>query len=139
MPADVFFDASVLIYAVVQDADRARIAEEVLAAGGSISVHVLNDLVAVMRRKLRMPWKQVLETTDLIRSLCATPVPLTLAMHVRAMNISQRYKYQIYDALVIAAALERGCSVLYSEDMQGGQVIETLQIRNPFRARRKGF
>ncbi|WP_252263399.1 hypothetical protein [Paracidobacterium acidisoli] len=40
--------------------------------------------------------------------------------------------YQIYDALVIAAALEAGCTTLYSEDMQDGQKIDGLTIRNPF-------
>jgi predicted nucleic acid-binding protein len=54
-------------------------------------------------------------------------------MHDEALRISQRYKYGIYDSLVIAAALEGGCSVLYSEDMQHGQSIGSLKIRNPFR------
>ena len=42
-------------------------------------------------------------------------------------------KYHIYDAPVIAAALEASCSTLYSEDMHDGQVIDGLTIRNPFR------
>jgi predicted nucleic acid-binding protein len=44
----------------------------------------------------------------------------------------ERYGYYIYDALVIAAALEASCRTLYSEDMRDGQVIEGLTIRNPF-------
>ncbi|HSS51364.1 MAG TPA: PIN domain-containing protein, partial [Thermoanaerobaculia bacterium] len=70
MPADVFFDTSVLIYAVAQDPDRTAVAEQLLLSGGFVSVQVLNELVAVTRRKLQMPWNQVLETTQLIRSLC---------------------------------------------------------------------
>jgi predicted nucleic acid-binding protein len=49
------------------------------------------------------------------------------------LRISQRHKYHIYDSLVIAAALEAGCAILYSEDMQDGHSIESLRIRNPFR------
>jgi predicted nucleic acid-binding protein len=43
-----------------------------------------------------------------------------------------RYGYSIYDALILAAALEADCDVLYTEDMQNGQVIGPLTIRNPF-------
>jgi predicted nucleic acid-binding protein len=40
--------------------------------------------------------------------------------------------YQIYDALILAAALEEGCDTLYSEDMQDGQSVGAVTIRNPF-------
>jgi predicted nucleic acid-binding protein len=51
-----------------------------------------------------------------------------------ALRLASRYQYHIYDSLVIAAALQAACSILYSEDMRDGQVIEGLTIRNPFRA-----
>ncbi|MFP5226806.1 MAG: PIN domain-containing protein [Acidobacteriota bacterium] len=134
MPADAFFDTSVLVYLVAGDPRRSPIAEDLLESGGCVSVHVLNELVAVMRRKLRMPWNLVLETTGLIRALCEPPVPITVEMHDKAVAIAQRFKFHIYDSLVIAAALACRCSVLYSEDMQDGQKVETLRIRNPFRS-----
>jgi len=81
-----------------------------------------------------MSWKEVVAATDLIRSLCGNPVPLTIEIHENAVRISQRYRYHIYDSLVIAAALQARCSVLYSEDMQHGQTIDTVRIVNPFRA-----
>jgi predicted nucleic acid-binding protein len=44
-----------------------------------------------------------------------------------------KYDFQIFDAIIIAAALEADCNILYSEDMQNGQIIEnTLKIVNPF-------
>ena len=52
--------------------------------------------------------------------------------HQAALAISERYGYRVYDALVIAAALEASCKILYSEDMQDSQEIEGLTIRNPF-------
>jgi predicted nucleic acid-binding protein len=55
-----------------------------------------------------------------------------LELHGRGLQVAQRYGYQIFDALVIAAALDAGSSTLYTEDMQDGQRIETLTIRNPF-------
>ncbi|MGD1092590.1 MAG: VapC toxin family PIN domain ribonuclease, partial [Bryobacteraceae bacterium] len=63
---------------------------------------------------------------------CPSVAPLTLELHGRGLQVAQRYGYQIFDALVIAAALDAGSSTLYTEDMQDGQRIETLTIRNPF-------
>jgi len=49
------------------------------------------------------------------------------------LQIAEGYKYSIYDGLIIAAALETRCNIIYSEDLHDGQVIESsLTIRNPF-------
>ncbi len=49
------------------------------------------------------------------------------------MKIAESYGCGIYDAFVVAAALDARCKTLYSEDFQDGQVIErNLTIRNPF-------
>ncbi len=53
-------------------------------------------------------------------------------MHEVALRIAEKHGYNIYDALVVAAALEAGCSTLYSEDLHDGQTIEgqlTIEIR----------
>lgn len=135
MPANVFFDTSVLIYALKESDPRAVVTERLLVSGGFLSVQVLNEFVCVARRKLGMSWLSVMQAVEQIRALCETPLPLTLDMHEHGLAIAQRFRYHIYDSLVIAAAIESGCSVLYSEDMQGGQVIESLHIRNPFATR----
>jgi predicted nucleic acid-binding protein len=49
------------------------------------------------------------------------------------LAIAERYQYKFYDALIVASALEARCTILYSEDMQDGHVIDgRLTIRNPF-------
>lgn len=133
MPADVFFDSSVLVYILVREDRRASVAEELLFAGGLVSVQVLNEIVAVARRKLDMDWGEISIALTAIRELCGPPVPLTIDVHEDAVKIAEHYGYHIYDALILAAALKAECSILYSEDMQDGQSIETLTIRNPFR------
>jgi predicted nucleic acid-binding protein len=55
-----------------------------------------------------------------------------IRLYQRALDIQARYHYGFCDALIIAAALEAGCSRLYSEDLQHGQRIERLTIENPF-------
>jgi predicted nucleic acid-binding protein len=56
-----------------------------------------------------------------------------MEMHEAALKIAEQHGYGIYDALVVAAALEAECAILYSEDFQDGQTIDgRLTIRNPF-------
>jgi predicted nucleic acid-binding protein len=55
-----------------------------------------------------------------------------IRLYQRALDIQARYHFGFYDALIIAAALEAGCTRLYSEDLQHGQRIERLTIENPF-------
>lgn len=135
MPAKVFFDTNILIYAITADDSRSAVAEKLLAAGGTISAHVLNELVAVARRKLGRPWEEIEDALGAICTLCPNPVPITIETHQAAVHIARQYGYQIYDALVIAAALEAGCDTLYSEDLHDGQKLDgRLTIRNPFKA-----
>ena len=134
MPAKDFLDTNVLIYAVAKDDARASTAEALLASGGMISVQSLNEFVSVARRKLGMSWKEVKEFLELIGILCPKPVPVSADIHKAAVVIAEKYRYGIYDALIVSAAIEAGCKTLYSEDMQDGQIINRqLTIRNPFR------
>lgn len=99
-------------------------------------MQVLNEIAAVARRKLNMPWPEIRQALEDIRILCEPAAPLSLETHASAIEIAERYRFQIYDALIVAAAIEARCSVLYSEDMQHGQVIGSLTIRNPFASRK---
>lgn len=129
-----FFDSNILIYAMVSGDSRRERAQQLVAQGGVISVQVLNEFVAVARRKMRMPWKDVIEALDAVRVLFPSPVSITLDTHEAALKIAQQYGFGIYDALIAASALAGNCSSLYSEDLQDGQVIdERLTTRNPFR------
>jgi predicted nucleic acid-binding protein len=133
MPVKAFFDTNLLIYAVAQDDPRSTQAEELLASGGVLSVQVLNEFVSVARRKILMSWSDVTGALDAFRVLCPSPLPLTIEMHEAALKIAEKHAYNIYDALVVAAALEAGCATLYSEDLHDGQTIDgQLTIRNPF-------
>src|SRR5712671_6478681 len=127
-----FFDTNVILYAFRQDDMRGQVAEALLAAGGAMSVQVLNEFVAVARRKLDKSWEEVRRALNILRVFCREPVPLTIEIHERAVRVAERYGYSIFDSLMIAAALHAGARTLYSEDMQEGQAIDGLTIRNPF-------
>lgn len=135
MRGKVFFDTNILLYAIGQHDARTPTAEALLAKGGLISVQVLNELAAVAHRTLRMSWPEVTDALDGIRILCPSPIPITAEMHDAALRLAGQHGFHIYDALIVAAALEADCATLYSEDLQSGHMIDgRLTIQNPFDA-----
>jgi predicted nucleic acid-binding protein len=126
-----FFDTNVLLYLLSADFAKAQRAEELVAERGWVSVQVLNEFASVASRKLRMPLSEIRECLEPIRSICAVE-PVTVETHTRGLDVAERCGLSIYDSMIIAAALLAGCDTLYSEDLQDGQRIDGLLIRNPF-------
>jgi predicted nucleic acid-binding protein len=132
MPAS-FFDTNILVYVVSDDTAKADRAEALIAAGGAISVQVLNELTNVARRKMRMSWPDTHAILSLLRGLLAVH-RLTLEIHDTGLALAERYGFSTYDAMIAASALHAGCDTLWSEDMQHGMALdEGLHIVNPFR------
>ena len=126
-----FFDTNILVYAQQADgkADRAR---ALFAGGGKISVQVLNEFSAVSRRKQRREWDDIAEAISDVLAVVDPPLALTLDLHRAARTLAEDNRLSFYDALIVAAALEAGCNVLYTEDMQHGRKFGGLVIINPF-------
>lgn len=121
-----------LLYVTSGDRSKADKAETLLEQGGIVSVQVLNEVADVALRKFRMSLEHVRQTLDVIRSTCAVR-PLDISTHEHGLRVRCHYEYRLYDCMIIASAMEAGCTTLYSEDMQHGQRIGKLTIRNPFR------
>ena len=127
-----FFDTNVVLYLLSADPAKAERAEELIAEGGLISVQVLNEVTAVTRRKLGMSWREVRDVLAQLRAACAV-APLTVETHERGLLVAERFRLSVYDGMIVAAALLAGCSILYTEARQDGQVIDgQLTLRNPF-------
>jgi predicted nucleic acid-binding protein len=126
-----FFDTNILVYAQQTDgkADRAR---ALLAGGGKLSVQVLNEFTAVSRRKQRRDWREIAEAISDVLAVVDAPLALTLDLHAAARGLAEDHRLSFYDALIVATAIEAGCGILYSEDMQHGRSIGALSIVNPF-------
>jgi len=132
MNAKPFLDTNIVVYAFSSNDPRSGRAEALLAAGGVISVQVLNEFVNVAYRKQGRGWDEVDEALGVLKILLDPPQPLTVEVHEAAVKIARNHGFSIYDSLIIAAALRAGCSILYSEDLQHGQIIEQLTVQNPF-------
>lgn len=129
----VFLDTNVLLYLFSEDPAKADRAEELTAAGAVVSVQLLNEFVAVARRKLAMNWSEIAETIRIVQGVCVVQ-PLTVEVHHEARRLAEQLQLAWYDALIVSAALAAGCKTLFTEDMHDGLRIENaLTVRNPFR------
>lgn len=129
--ADSFFDTNILLYLLSEDAAKADRAELLLASGGVVSVQVINEFASVASHKLAMTIPEIREVLSTIRTVCVVK-PLDIETHELSLDMAARFRFTIYDSLIVAAAVRAGCAVLYTEDLQHGQLIDLLTTRNPF-------
>lgn len=93
---------------------------------------MLNEFTAVSRRKQRREWREIAEAISDVLAVVDPPLTLTLDLHAAARALAEDHLLSFYDALIVASAIEAGCNILYSEDMQHGRTIGGLAIVNPF-------
>ena len=78
-----------------------------------------------------MAWLEIREVLTSIRALCDV-VPVTVDIHDKALAMVEHFSVSFYDSLILAAAQEAGCRIVYSEDMQYRQRFGNVTVRNPF-------
>ena len=133
-----FVDTNILVYSrdtrdpVKHQVARSWIAELWSTGNGRISTQVLKEYYQTVTRRLS-PGMPVEDARADIRDLQTwKPFEPTASTFEKAWLIEDRIKISWWDALIIAAAQQTGCTYLLSEDLQSGQTIENLSIINPF-------
>ena len=126
-----FLDTNILIHLTNSDQQFVATSRRLVEDGPVVSVQILNEAVNVLRGKIKLDWPDVYIFMAAIRSNCIV-VPLTAETHDRALTYAERHRLSWYDATIVAAAALAGCSVLYTEDMHSGFVIDGVTIRNPY-------
>ena len=134
----VFVDTNVLIYAHDRDAGVKReVARQLLAdlwrsGQGVISTQVLQEFYVNITRKIATPLPRA-TAREVVRNYgvwrVMTPGPSEVA---RASELEERHQVSFWDAMILLAARDGGATVLASEDLSHGQVIEGVRIVNPF-------
>jgi predicted nucleic acid-binding protein len=138
MTVRAFVDTNVLVCAASsapQDREKKRRAAELIAAiEFGISAQVLAEFYVTVTRKGDPPMQagQALEWIEALeRQPCAS---VDAAVVKRGVALSQRYRISYWDGAILAAAETLGAEVLYSEDLQHGQIYGSVRVENPFRA-----
>jgi len=134
--AKVFFDTNVLAYAQDHDVpdkrERSRqlIAEVVAAGTGVVSTQVLQEFYVTATRKMSvapLAAKRVLQSFTIFEIVQISP-----ALIEKAIDRSVLSQLSFWDALIVSASASSGCTTIYSEDLNAGQVIDGVRIVNPF-------
>ena len=127
-----FLDTNVVLYAVDADDRKADIADGLVCSGCFLSSQIFNETVEVMRRKWKAPWDRVRSFLEYLESNAIQVEAITFETHQRALDVAQSTSIRIYDALLVAAAEQANCTILYTEDLNHGQRIGSVTICNPF-------
>jgi len=137
MSARSFFDTNVLVYSDDKAAPAKQrralelIAEHRRARTGVVSLQVLQEYFVTVTRKLQVDPSIARRKIELLAEFdVATP---EVADILAAIDLHRLHKFSFWDALVLRAAKQAGCSVLLSEDMQETREIDGVRIVNPFR------
>ncbi len=135
-----FIDTNVFVYQIENiDARKTRLADDLIRGGiasgeACISFQVVQECINTFVRKAEITLNEAqmrhyLE--DVLHPLWK--VYPSLALYQSSLEIRRRYGFGFYDSLIVASALEAGCKILYTEDLQHGQRIDELVVTNPFR------
>lgn len=132
-----FIDSNIWLYSLIEADDPARHEAAAAFIEGAIrpvvSTQVINEVCANAVRKAAYDHPQVAELIASFYEDCVV-VPVSEATMIKANDLRKRYSLSFWDSQLAACALLAGCTVLETEDMQDGLVIEgTLTIRNPFK------
>ncbi len=138
MNAD-FLDTNIFVYLFDETDERRReiarrlVYEGIESGDACISFQVVQETLAVLTGKL----KKRATPAEARHFLAGVLAPLWRLMpspglYARGLELRERYALAFYDALIVAAAIEGGCTRLWSEDMQDGMRVNRLTIRNPF-------
>jgi predicted nucleic acid-binding protein len=134
-----FFDTNIFVYAYDEDEQtkksvaRELIRTAILDHTGVISYQVTQEFfnVALKKNSLKMRLEEAQQLlTTVFRPLLA--VHSSIALFGDAIQIQSRYRLSWYDSLIVAAAQQANCNILYTEDLQHGQRFGDLLVQNPF-------
>ena len=134
-----FLDTNLFVYAFDRNAPEKQARANALIkvaleeGDGCISYQVIQEFMNVATRKFKTP----LSVPDCEKYLYTVLTPLCVVfpgidLYGGALELMSRWQLSYYDALIVAAALQAECRILYSEDLQDGLRIQALTIRNPF-------
>ena len=133
MKDKIFVDSNVILYCFAQERTQKERAKDLIRERPLISIQVVNEVINVLLRKFNVTTEEIKKIFNFLTKKSDISL-LNCKTIDLALLIKEKYKYNYYDCLIIASALENDCTILYTEDMQDGQIIEgRLKIVNPFK------
>ena len=130
----IAIDANVLLYAYDnRDLNKQDRAIEILLKKPFVTQLVIFEFIKVLERKFKMEKKEITKLTIKLLTELVNPLPQHSDIHNYAHFLVQRYNYSLSDILVLSDSILNNCSVLLSEDMCNGMLVDKkIKIINPF-------
>jgi predicted nucleic acid-binding protein len=133
----VALDSNILIYAELEpESDKGTRAANLIlraASDGVIPAQVLGEYLRFVQRHVPAAFAEAIRQASVYRTLFLTP-PTTSAVIDKAGELARDHRMQLWDCVICTASVEAGATVLMTEDMQDGRVIDGLRLMNPFAA-----
>jgi predicted nucleic acid-binding protein len=133
---NVFFDSNIVVYAHDRrDIRKQARSIDLLAAHArdatlTISTQVLAETYSILLRKRLLNADDALDALEAL--VVGRVVSADAASVMRGLQLARRYQLSSWNGLIVQAALDAGCTTLFTEDMQAGQRFGDLEIVNPF-------
>lgn len=133
----IFFDTNILCYALDNyDSAKKQKAENIISnavksSNVYISTQVIQEMCNVSIKKLCYTKQELQNIIDYFSRLF-TVSRVSIHTIKNALYVSERHQFSFWDSLILASAIEAGCDILYTEDLNNGQVVEGVRIVNPF-------
>ena len=126
-------DTNILIYSHDNSGgDKQNTARDLIVRSPVVSTQVVSEYISVLKRVFKMP-KSVIMKACLPNLRYCIFHAVDIETLQTAEHLIECYDFQIFDAIIVASALESGCNILYSEDMQHEMKVDKkLSIINPF-------
>lgn len=139
MSGKYFIDTNILVYSFDESNQLKKtvamelIRDAVNEQHGCISFQVIQEFINVATRKFKKPMT-LIDCKNYINSVLEPicDVFTSIGLYHQALEIMEVWKFSFYDSLIIAAALQARCKILFTEDLQHNQIINDLHIINPF-------
>lgn len=137
MSARSFFDTNVLVYTDDRSAPAKQraaldlLAEHRRASTGVVSLQVLQEYFVTVTRKLGVDAETARRKVEIFSEFDVARPEVSDVL--AAIDLHRLHRLSFWDSLVLRAAKQAGCKVLYSEDLQHQRAIEGIRIVNPFR------
>lgn len=128
-----FVDSNILVYLIDNKSkEKTKKAHEFLSPDFFISTQVIAENVNVCLKRLKLSKETAFDFAKLIMGRFRV-LQISEQNLLKSFEVSIKYQLSSWDSIIIATALLHNCSIVYSEDMQDGLIIEgTLTIKNPF-------
>ncbi|MCQ2061608.1 MAG: PIN domain-containing protein [Fibrobacter sp.] len=133
----VFLDTNILVYGVDENnPEKQIVARNIInelssLRRGFVSTQVLQEFYNVLAKKMKCPRHRAKAFVELVAN--------SLHVHcnsvgdiLKAIDISNKNQFSFWDSLILSSAMAEGCTVLLTEDLNAGQIVNEMAIINPF-------